>query len=107
MPLSTQEREALEEFGKRLKAEFGAKRVYLYGSKARGTDEPDSDVDVAVILPESSPEIESRMDNLAFEINLEHGCLMSPLYFTEKEISEGPMSESPIYKRVLCEGISI
>jgi predicted nucleotidyltransferase len=39
----------IEQFGRRVGREFGADRVVLFGSYARGTPSPDSDVDLLVI----------------------------------------------------------
>jgi uncharacterized protein len=41
----------------RLKRHLQAESVYLFGSHARGDSGPDSDLDIAVIVPES---VESR-----------------------------------------------
>ncbi len=41
----------IEEFGRRVGEEFGAERVILFGSYARGNATPDSDVDILVIGP--------------------------------------------------------
>lgn len=42
---------SIEEFGKQIGREFGAERVILFGSYARGTVTDDSDVDLLVIVP--------------------------------------------------------
>lgn len=41
----------IEEFGRRIGEEFGAEKVILFGSYARGNANPDSDVDILVIGP--------------------------------------------------------
>jgi len=41
----------IEEFGRRAGEEFGAERVILFGSYARGNAGPDSDFDILVIGP--------------------------------------------------------
>ncbi|MHC4655968.1 MAG: nucleotidyltransferase domain-containing protein [Planctomycetota bacterium] len=41
----------IEEFGQRIGCEFGAERVILFGSYARGRVTDDSDVDLLVIIP--------------------------------------------------------
>ena len=42
---------AIRTFGRRIGTEFGADRVILFGSHARGDADEDSDVDLLVILP--------------------------------------------------------
>ena len=41
----------IEEFGQRIGREFGAERVIVFGSYARGAVTEDSDVDLLVIVP--------------------------------------------------------
>jgi uncharacterized protein len=52
MPLEKTEREAIELLNRRLREHFGPElsHLVLFGSKARGDDGPDSDVDVLIVL---------------------------------------------------------
>jgi len=48
-------------------------RIILFGSKARGDHEPDSDIDLLVITtPELDREAEDAMQDAAWETGLEH-----------------------------------
>ena len=107
MALTSSDREALAELRDRLLRDFGAVDLRVFGSKAQGTDLPDSDIDLAVVLRNTSPELESAVDDIVYDINLEHGCLFVPVYFSQHEVTEGPLSESPLYGRILREGVSI
>lgn len=54
----------------------------VYGSRARGTHRPDSDVDVAVLLRgEHQRFMAAKLDmaDVAFDVLLETGVLISPL----------------------------
>lgn len=44
-------RHEIEEFARRIAAEFHPERIILFGSYARGEASPDSDVDLLVIMP--------------------------------------------------------
>lgn len=79
----------------------------VFGSKARGDALPDSDIDVMMEIDEYTPEIESAIDDLVYEINLSYDCFISVIIFSKKEIEEGPMSESQIYKAIEREGIRV
>jgi len=65
----------IEQFGRRIGEEFGAERVILFGSYARGNANPDSDVDVLVIGPfrgrsaDKSVEIQMKL-RPAFPVDL-------------------------------------
>jgi len=105
--LKTNEKRALDEVKAILRERYGAVDIRLYGSKARGTDAPDSDVDLLVVLPETTRELESKIDADIFEINLDHDCLISAVYFSEVELRIGPMDQSPLYRRAIAEGVQL
>ena len=107
MPIHQNEKDALDELRKRLPSLYPVKDMKIFGSKARGTDVEGSDIDVMIMLAECTPLIESEIDDLVFDINLEYNCLIVPLYFSEKELKYGPLSEAPVYKRILSEGIQL
>jgi len=50
----------------RLVAAFGPEKIYLFGSKARGDEGPDSDYDLLVVVPDDAPEQRKR-SRLAYE----------------------------------------
>ena len=60
-----------------------------------------------ILMENSSPVIESEIDDLIFEINLKYDCLISAVYFSHYEIEYGPYGESPIYKKAMVEGIRV
>lgn len=51
----------------RLVAAYRPERIYLFGSKARGDDGPDSDYDLLVIVADDSPPDRTRA-RLAYEV---------------------------------------
>lgn len=77
----------------------------LYGSKARGEGQPDSDLDIMIEIPHYDPVVISEIDDLVYKINLKHDVLVSTVIFGKDELDEGPMSESPLYKVSHHEGI--
>ena len=107
MPISSKEKEALETLKSEVSKRNALVEVRLYGSKAKGTDVADSDLDVIIVLKELTPLIESCIDDLVFDINLKYDCLITPLYFSQEELETGPLSESPVYKKAQHEGIAL
>jgi predicted nucleotidyltransferase len=79
----------------------------VFGSKARGNASPDSDIDVMIEIEDYNPSVESEIDDIVFEINLNFDCFISTIIFSKKELEEGPLSESPIYKIIQKEGVTI
>ncbi len=76
----------------------------IFGSKARGDSEPESDIDVMIEVEEYTSGSESLIDDLIFDTNLEYDCFISAIIFGRRELEDGPMSESPIYKTIEKEG---
>jgi len=105
--LRENERQALAELKEALLNRFRLVDIRLYGSAARGQSAADSDLDVMVILEKRSPADEEAIDDIVFRINLGHACLISTVIYDRAEIEDGPMSESPLYKNVVREGVSL
>jgi DNA polymerase sigma len=107
MGLLPDEKKALKELKIALAENHQLLDFRVFGSKARGTDVKDSDLDVMIVLEEHSPKIESCIDDLIFDINLKYDCFITAIFFSRNELEAGPMSESPIYKKIMTEGISL
>lgn len=107
MPILPNEKKALEVLKKTLAENYKILDFRIYGSKAKGTDVPDSDLDVMIALEDHSSAIESHIDDLIFDINLRYDCFITAIYFSRRELEVGPLSESPIYKKIQKEGISL
>ncbi len=105
--MTLEEKTALDELQRVLQERCGAISVVVYGSKARGDDSPDSDIDVMVVLEDYTPQIEAAVDEAVYEIKLVHDCLISVVIFGRRELEEGPLAESPLYKRILAEGVPV
>lgn len=107
LPLKENEQRALMALKEALLERFGLVELRLFGSKARGQATFESDIDVMIKLPETNPEIESQIDDIIFDLNIENDCFISATFFSRKEIEEGPLSESPLYKAIQREGAPI
>lgn len=107
LTLKKNEDRALRVLKEELSRRFNIIDLRLFGSKVRGEDTPESDIDVMIELDECNPDIKSKIYDIVFEINLENDTFISTTIFSRKEIEDGPMSESPIYKTILREGVLI
>jgi predicted nucleotidyltransferase len=105
--LKENEKNAVETLKRRLKERFEVRDMRLFGSKVRGQAGPDSDVDIMIELPKRSPEIESEIDDITFEVNLRTDSFITTIVFGQDELQEGPLRESPIYKSIRKEGIPV
>ena len=79
---------ATQLFKARIQREYDAAQFILFGSRARRTQYPESDADVAVILrgmPTRFLPTKLAMADVAFDVLLETGILVQPLPIWEDE----------------------
>ncbi|MGB9775919.1 MAG: HEPN domain-containing protein [Anaerolineae bacterium] len=79
---------ALEEFTTRVRSSPVGNRVarmILYGSLLRGDAGPESDVDLLVIATGDVGTVRRALSDIAFEVMLEHGELVSPMVYCPDE----------------------
>jgi predicted nucleotidyltransferase len=107
MPILPNEKKALNALNIELNKRYELLDLKIFGSKAKGLDTPESDLDVMVVLKNLTPKIESEIDDLIFEINIENDCLITAIFFGQEELEVGPLAESPIYKKISKEGIAL
>lgn len=107
MQLSDTEKQSLRELAQAFRYRFGAVEVVLYGSAAKNEMDAESDIDLFVVLPQTSWKTEKEMIRLCFEKELECGRIISPVCFSTDELRNGPLDESPLVKNVRKEGIAI
>ena len=79
--MTPQERKALEDFVAAVRARYGARLVdvLVFGSRARGDAEPDSDVDLAIILEDGDWKFfdeKMALCDIAYDLLLETGLFI-------------------------------
>ena len=107
MPILPNEKKALGALKFELNRKYELLDLRIFGSKTKDLDTPESDLDVMVVLKNLTPLLESEIDDLIFEINIENDCLITAIFFDQEELEVGPLSESPIYKKIKQEGIAL
>ena len=68
LPLKENERKAIISLKKKLSGRFNLVDLRLFGSKARGEDTPESDIDVMIEIAVSTPQIESKIYDLIYDV---------------------------------------
>lgn len=91
----------IEEFGRRIGREFGAEKVILFGSYARGTPVPDSDVDLLVIGPFPGRSVDT---SVAIQMKLRPGFPVDLLVRTPEKIRERVELGDTFMQEVLTQG---
>ena len=81
-------------------------RLVLFGSRARGDADPDSDIDVLVVLKgEAKPGEEISMTGyLRSDLSLKYDTLISCVYLSSERYATG---HSPLLQNVRREGVLV
>lgn len=107
MRLTERDERALKELQDELIAKYPILDIRLYGSKARGEGNWDSDLDIMIEIPDYDRAMVAEIDDIIYRINLAHDVFISALVFGRDELVEAPMSEAPIYKVIQREGVPL
>jgi len=80
--------------------------VILYGSRARGDENPESDYDLLVVLPECyDVSIAERVRNKLYDIEVEESVIISVIIKNEKEWESKLYDILPLKINILREGV--
>ena len=106
--MTTKDRLIVERLKLKVAERLPLSRIVLFGSRARGDNEPDSDMDVLVILEGSvSRESEEYVRFCAWELSYENGVVIFPLVVARAEWEEGLTSASLLAVSVGSEGVEV
>ena len=74
----------------------------LFGSSARGDYSKSSDIDIMVKLPTVNREIEEALFDIAYDLELDHDCVIDVIV-----LSEDMENNIPLFQNIEKEGITI
>jgi predicted nucleotidyltransferase len=109
LKLKSSDAAALEEFLRSLRSALGKNllEAKLFGSKATGKDQPDSDIDVLIVVNRNGVEIEDQVLDIAFSVNLKHDVYISPRVVDRSILADPVWSITPFLQAIAKEGISL
>ncbi len=81
------------------------KDVILFGSRARGDFQPESDYDILVLVTKKTKELRDKIDEIVWEISWEHNIVI-PVFIYEKSRFENDKFE-PLFMNIQKEGVLI
>lgn len=107
--LSRNEREAVEDFLIRLRERYPGRvsKTILFGSKARGDSQPDSDIDVLVIADTEDWRFRHAISDVASDVSLEFSVLIGPRVISQESWEEMERDRFSLYENVTREGIPL
>lgn len=106
--LADADRRTIDEIAGALTTGWPVEAIVLYGSKARGDDTPESDIDLLVLTGRSlSPDEISGMRLAARRIGLRLGTWPELFIRTSDEWWRGVYQAAPIRKEIDAEGVDV
>ena len=97
----------LRTIGKKIKQEYRAERVILFGSHARGDATEDSDVDLLVVAPTKERFFERMASVRRLIRDLRDGLPVSPIVLTPVELEKRRQAGDPFVREILETGVSL
>ncbi len=92
----------IRQLRKSIEKKYNIRDMKLFGSSARGDSSRDSDIDILVKLPFVDRSIEEDLFDIAYDLELEHDCLIDIIVLPES--LEAPI---PLYQTIEKEGIAV
>jgi predicted nucleotidyltransferase len=97
----------MKAISQRLKKEYKAERVILFGSYAKGKATEDSDIDILIIAPTTERFFERMATVKRLIRDLRNGLAVAPIVLTKQEVEERVKIGDQFVKEILEKGIEL
>ena len=97
----------LHTIGNKIKRDYRAERVILFGSYAKGNATEDSDVDLLVVAPTKERFFERMASVRRLIRDLRDGLAVSPIVLTPVELEKRRQAGDPFVREILETGVSL
>jgi len=101
------EKKVLSDLKNSLRALTGEVEIQLFGSRARGDNDPDADFDILIVVPYLTKELKSKIRDIVWQAGFDNDMFISSLIVSKRQWQEGPLRVSPIKKAIEQEGVPL
>jgi predicted nucleotidyltransferase len=81
--------------------------VTLFGSKARGDADAESDIDLLVLVDAEDREFRSELWRIASDVSLDHNVVLSARVFGRDRWAEARRIRLPLYRAIAADGVPL
>ncbi|MCC6187392.1 MAG: HEPN domain-containing protein [Anaerolineales bacterium] len=105
--LKPNERRAIEAFVEALRRDVDGRLLLLvlFGSRARGDDMPDADIDFLVVTEDEPRELDRRRSTLTSALGIEHNVLLNTLLFRRERWSDFAQRRAAFWQNAQRDGM--
>jgi predicted nucleotidyltransferase len=90
----------------KINSKYKLNEFKVFGSSARGDRRKNSDIDIFILIPVASRQIEEDMFDIAYDLELKYDCLIDLIVFDDRFLA-GQNASLPIYQKVMSEGLNV
>ncbi len=109
--MNERDKELITEFKKRLSSELGnhLRRIIVFGSRARGDEADESDLDIVALVDEKSKDIERRLEDIVYQVMWDYDFkpIISLKVFSESQFNNALSKGFSFYRHVQQEGVAV
>ncbi|MDH7554671.1 MAG: nucleotidyltransferase domain-containing protein [Spirochaetota bacterium] len=95
------------EFKKAIELHIPVIDFKIFGSRAKGTNDEYSDLDVFIVIDKVTKEKKDIIYEIAWEIGYKYDIYISPLILDEYEITSTAVKSAPIIENIKNQGITV
>ena len=107
--MDEKDRNLILEFKRRLPGDVirYVRKVIAFGSRVRGEGEDDSDLDLLILVDDKTPNLESKIEDVAYQVMWDHDFkpIISIKVFTESGYRNSLAEGFSFYKNIEREGV--
>jgi len=109
LDLTHNDKAAVTEYLERINRHFPGRilSAALFGSKARGDADAESDIDLLVLVDVEDDGFRSELWRIASRVSLEYNVVLSPQVFGQARWAETRSIRLPLYRAVLADGVPL
>jgi len=107
--LTPNDRAAVVEYIEYIRGHFPDRilAVVLFGSKARGDADDESDIDLLVLVDVEDNEFRSELWDIASDVSLDRNVVLSPRVFGQARWDETRRIRMPLYRAIEADGVPL